>query len=90
MDAPLVETEESEAQWRERLDPEAYRILFDPQTSGGLLLSVPAERAQRLVELLKSSGVDDAAFREPEAKCAPATQQVPTYSGHIVFGLILD
>jgi selenide,water dikinase len=35
-------------------------LLFDPQTSGGLLLSVPADQAQQLVQALRAAGVMDA------------------------------
>jgi selenide,water dikinase len=40
----------------------AYHALFDPQTSGGLLLSVPASRAADLLERLHGSGVRAAAI----------------------------
>jgi len=36
-------------------------ILFDPQTSGGLLISVSARRAEALVAALKDAGVEGAA-----------------------------
>jgi selenide,water dikinase len=36
-------------------------ILFDPQTSGGLLISVSAERAEELVADLMAKGIDQAA-----------------------------
>lgn len=41
---------------RAGLDSRQKEVLFDPQTSGGLLLSVPAERAEALVEALLASG----------------------------------
>jgi selenide,water dikinase len=37
-------------------------ILFDPQTSGGLLISVPAEKASMLLKKLHSDGIDEAAI----------------------------
>lgn len=37
-------------------------LLFDPQTSGGLLIVVAAEDAERLVASLKAKGVDSAAI----------------------------
>jgi selenide,water dikinase len=36
-------------------------ILFDPQTSGGLLIAVPGARAPRLMKKLRSGGVAEAA-----------------------------
>ena len=35
-------------------------LLFDPQTSGGLLLSVPGPRAEELVAALSAAGVQAA------------------------------
>ena len=35
-------------------------LLFDPQTSGGLLLSLPGAQADELVRALKSAGLDEA------------------------------
>lgn len=40
-----------------RLAAEEMELLFDPQTSGGLLLSLPAEQSNLLVEKLKAAGV---------------------------------
>ncbi len=40
-----------------RLSQEQQQLLFDPQTSGGLLFSVPASRAQSLLGELSSGGV---------------------------------
>lgn len=37
-------------------------VLFDPQTSGGLILSVSAERAQHLAKALRARGVEVAAL----------------------------
>jgi len=48
-------------------------ILFDPQTSGGLLISLPAENADKFLSALHEKGVDDAAIigdilEEPKGK----------------------
>jgi selenide,water dikinase len=37
-------------------------ILFDPQTSGGLLISVPAADAEPLVKRMRREGIKDAAI----------------------------
>ncbi len=39
------------------LPPTHEELLFDPQTSGGLLLAVPADQADRLLALLQQRGV---------------------------------
>lgn len=45
-------------------DPDVSRylsdIFFDPQTSGGLLVAVPEEKANKMVERLKEKGIDEA------------------------------
>jgi selenide,water dikinase len=43
-----------------QLDRHAEELLFDPQTSGGLLFAVPASQAGELVRNLKLAGVEDA------------------------------
>jgi len=52
----------AEGHWdrRRRLSRDEEELLFDPQTSGGLLLSVPSEQAGDLVQRLKQNGVQDA------------------------------
>jgi len=42
------------------MSPEAEELLFDPQTSGGLLLSVPEAEADDLVTALHDAGVESA------------------------------
>jgi selenide,water dikinase len=43
--------------------PEYLRdILFDPQTSGGLLMAVPGAKAARLLKKLRSAGIAEAAI----------------------------
>ncbi len=41
---------------RDRVPPEIIDILADPQTSGGLLISVPADKLSRLTSELKAAG----------------------------------
>ena len=41
----------------DRVDPEALLPLYDPQTSGGLLVAVPQERAPAFVRALEDHGV---------------------------------
>lgn len=41
---------------------EVMKILFDPQTSGGLLVSLPGPDARRLLEMLHEEGITDAAI----------------------------
>ena len=48
-------------QLEKELPREKEMILYDPQTSGPLAISVPSEKADRLVELLHERGVRDAA-----------------------------
>ncbi|OWK41633.1 selenide, water dikinase SelD [Fimbriiglobus ruber] len=56
--ASKTNREYTESQTRFEGTPDAYRreFLYDPQTSGGLLISVPAARAAALVGRLKESG----------------------------------
>ena len=42
------------------VDPELLEFLFDAQTSGGLLISVSAERSAELVERLHDDGIEAA------------------------------
>ena len=55
------------------LSPEMIDILFDPQTSGGLLISVAKEKADELFNRLKKAGIKEAAIigevvSEPKGK----------------------
>ena len=42
------------------LSPLLMDILYDPQTSGGLLISLPSDQAQHLVETLQKEAQTDA------------------------------
>lgn len=52
----------TDVQVEQALDPVWTDILFDPQTSGGLLFSVPANEGEQLVEVLHKAGIDCAAI----------------------------
>jgi len=43
------------------IDPDLETVLYDPQTSGGLLLAIPGKKAGRLLARLKAGGVKKAA-----------------------------
>lgn len=44
-------------EFRYELDEDQYEIIFDPQTSGGLLIAVPSQDANKLARELKSRSV---------------------------------
>lgn len=44
------------------LTPEIIDILYDPQTSGGLLISVAQEKADKLLNKLREEGINEAAI----------------------------
>jgi selenide,water dikinase len=48
---------EEKVDWTRRPDPALHALLFDPQTSGGLLLAVPAQEADALVGSLRGAHV---------------------------------
>ncbi|MDU7787480.1 MAG: selenide, water dikinase SelD [Veillonella sp.] len=52
----------TEVQVDEALDPVWTDIVFDPQTSGGLLFSVPASEGEPLVQDFHKAGIDCAAI----------------------------
>ena len=55
--------------------PEEVRnLLFDPQTSGGLLLSVASKDAAPLLEALRANGVDAQQVGEVIEKTHPLIQ----------------
>ena len=45
----------------EKVDPIIRDILFDPQTSGGLLFSIPKDRVNQALADLHANGCQDAA-----------------------------
>lgn len=48
--------------WASSVSNETLQIMCDAQTSGGLLISVPQNKAQELVKKLKQEGISDAAI----------------------------
>lgn len=61
--------------WDHDVSPAAQMILCDAQTSGGLLMAVPPERAERLLAALAQAGVEPAVIGEI-APGAPGRIQV--------------
>ena len=45
-----------------KLSREEEELLFDPQTSGGLLLSLPSDKSDSLIQELKKAGIESAAL----------------------------
>lgn len=45
-----------------RLSKEEEEILYDPQTSGGLLISIPSEKSGELLRALKKAGIEAASI----------------------------
>ena len=52
---------EEHVEFASEIEDSMSDILFDPQTSGGLLIAVPEEQASDLLIELYALGVDDAA-----------------------------
>jgi len=46
----------------EGVDPDLAYVLYDPQTSGGLLIAIAAEHAEELVARLRAEGLEHAAI----------------------------
>ena len=57
-----MEYHDSAVTWDAAVHAEAWRLLHDPQTSGGLLIAISPRKAGRLVEMLHQAGVADAAI----------------------------
>ena len=55
--APVVENNKSASSLR---DQDAFALLFDPQTAGGLLAGVPSDNANACVEALRGAGYPQA------------------------------
>jgi selenide, water dikinase len=47
---------DGKVEWTRSLDDDRYEILFDPQTSGGLLMAVPATRIGELEQAVSARG----------------------------------
>jgi selenide, water dikinase len=58
---PVPESLTLAAILRTEVEPTTAAVLFDPQTSGGLLAGVPAARAEACVDALQQNGYPDAA-----------------------------
>ncbi len=63
--------------WDKAVHPGAWRVLYDPQTSGGLLAAVAPERAERLLQALRQRGVSPAIVGEITGERPGTLQVVP-------------
>ncbi len=52
---------EPHIEWLKELDESLKNLLFDPQTSGGLLFTLPSENLDNCLEALREAGFTDAA-----------------------------
>ncbi len=59
------------------VDPEVVTLLYDPQTAGGLLISVAEASAENLVAALRNAGVAAVQIGEVRAKQKPLISVVP-------------
>ena len=59
------------AEFAPNVAPEYVDLLFDPQTSGGLLISIAAEKSQLALEALRNHGVPARQVGEVKAKRSP-------------------
>ena len=60
----------------EALDDPAWALAFDPQTAGGLLVALPDERADSVLESLRDAGEQAARIgrvESPDGDAAPVT-----------------
>jgi selenide,water dikinase len=56
------------------IDEDTMSVLYDPQTSGGLLISVPADKAGAMLAKLHENGVTDASVIGRVIDASPASQ----------------
>jgi selenide,water dikinase len=58
-------------EYEDGISDDAKTILFDPQTAGGLLISVASESADALRQALKAAGVPAAEIGEVISRTKP-------------------
>lgn len=58
MTASNKELVQDQIDFEDEISPEQEMLLYDPQTSGGLLIAVAGEKAERLLALMKEEGLE--------------------------------
>jgi selenide,water dikinase len=71
-----LEDAEPHTRWSQDIDAATRTVLCDAQTSGGLLIAVPAARTEALLDLLRRAGTPAAALIGEVTAGPPGTIEI--------------